>query len=351
MVSSRALYYPTIDIQDEEWLKTAYLFWDNLSTIVPESMEGHAYNNYTSQYLEREGYLQPIIVNPDSDVVKKLVRTVKKYAETNEGQACLNNAAQDDMQYNPYIDERSQFYLHHEKLPLEIQQLIADKLGDDGWARVSDNFANYYMTLLANAIASKRSMTLLTSSTAHANLTAKCSEDAAKRLYTTASRREKTKDSQSMLVKMIIDGIKINPLTSFEDLKTFKEHHLDELNNFRNGLDEITELNLPEGIDYEGMVQVVKDIYDRKVLLPYNALKAALSGSRINFLSNVASLTFTGITTTYLETIVELTQPQQLLVGTGIFMTIKGIKEYRNKKAIKRSSNMSYLLSINRELG
>lgn len=50
-------------------------------------------------------------------------------------------------------DERSQFYLHHEKLPFEIQQLIADKLGDDGWARVSDNFANYYMTLLANAIA------------------------------------------------------------------------------------------------------------------------------------------------------------------------------------------------------
>jgi hypothetical protein len=32
MFSSRALYYPTIDIRDEEWLKTAFLFWDEIST-------------------------------------------------------------------------------------------------------------------------------------------------------------------------------------------------------------------------------------------------------------------------------------------------------------------------------
>jgi len=35
---SKALYYPTIDISDEGWLKTAYLFWDGVRTIVPESI-------------------------------------------------------------------------------------------------------------------------------------------------------------------------------------------------------------------------------------------------------------------------------------------------------------------------
>ena len=31
-----ALYYPFIDIQNEKWLKTALLYWDEIRTIVPE---------------------------------------------------------------------------------------------------------------------------------------------------------------------------------------------------------------------------------------------------------------------------------------------------------------------------
>ena len=35
----KALYYPTIDIQNDRWLKSAVLFWDKIETIVPESEE------------------------------------------------------------------------------------------------------------------------------------------------------------------------------------------------------------------------------------------------------------------------------------------------------------------------
>ena len=34
-----ALYYPTKDIHNEAWLKSAALFWDRIETIVPESEE------------------------------------------------------------------------------------------------------------------------------------------------------------------------------------------------------------------------------------------------------------------------------------------------------------------------
>ena len=34
MAFTRALYYPTIDITNDEWLKTAVLFWDEINTIV-----------------------------------------------------------------------------------------------------------------------------------------------------------------------------------------------------------------------------------------------------------------------------------------------------------------------------
>ena len=350
MVSSKALYYPTIDIHDEEWIKTAYLFWDEIRTIVPVSMKGMAYNNYTTQYLEDEGFLTPFYVRPESAIVKDLVSKVKKYAETTEGKACLNQAVPYDVLYNPYSDERSEFYLHHEKLPLEIQELVGDKLGDDGWARVSDNFANYYMTLLANSIASQKSLSLITGSAPLANLTTKYSEDTSQHIYSHIRNNASSMLCQTLLVTMVMDGIKINPLTSIQDLKAFKQRHKDELNNFRNGLDEITSFNTPDDIDLDGMTQYLKDIYDRKMLLAYNDLKASLRGSRINYLTEISSLCYTGITTTFLDGLTNMSTPQQLLSGLGIYLAVKGIKEQRNKKMAKRTNKMSYLLSINNEL-
>lgn len=350
MVSSCALYYPTIDISDEAWLKNAYLFWDGIRTIVPQSLEGKAYHNNTSQFLEGEGYLQPILVNPSEPVVRNMVSKVKKYAKSKEGIACLNQKVSCNDDTNPYSDDRAVFYLHSEKLPLLVQEMLEDKVGNDGWARVSGNFANFYMTLLANDIANRKSLTLLTDTPTLANLTTKCNEDSVKRQFTVASMPPSA-TCQSLLIKMVIDGIMIDPKTSFQDLRSFKNHHRDELNNFRNGLDEITSMKVPDGIDYEGMIQAVSDIYERKVKLAYNDLKAALKGARINFLSDVSSLLYTGITTVVLDTIMNMSKPLKLLTGAGIFVAAMSIKDYTNKRDLKRTSKMSYLLSIGKELG
>jgi len=349
MVSSCALYYPTIDICDEVWLKNAYLFWDGIRTIVPQSLEGKAYHNNTSQFLEGEGYLQPILVNPSESVVMNLVSKVKRYAKSKEGIACLNQKVSFNDDSNPYSDDRAAFYLHSEKLPLVVQEMLEDKVGNDGWVRVSGNFANFYMTLLANDIANRKSLTLLTDTPTLANLTTKYSVNSFKPYLRAGVSASAT--CQSMLIRMIIDGIKIDPLTSIYDLRSFKEHHRDELNNFRNGLDEITSLNVPDGIDYEGVVQAVGDIYERKVKLAYNDLKAALKGAHINFLSDVSSLLYTGITTVVLDTLTNLSKPMQLLTGAGIYVAAKSIKDYTNKRNLKRACKMSYLLSIDKELG
>jgi len=350
MVSSYALYYPTIDIYDETWLKSAYLFWDGIRTIVPQSLEGRAYHNHTSQFLEDEGYLQPILVTPSENIERNLVSKVKKYAQSEEGIACLNSVIPNSSHRNPYSDDRAAFYLHSEKLPYEIQEILKDKIGDEGWIRVSEDFANFYMTLLANDIASRKSLALLTDYSTLAGLTTKCIEDSVMPQFTAAGMPPSA-TCQSLLIKMIIDGIRIDPKTSFIDLRSFKKHHRDELNNFRNGLDEITNLNVPNCIDYEGMVQTVDDIYERKVMSAYNNLKAALKGARINFLSDASSLLYTGITTVVLDSLTNLSKPVQLLTGAGIFVAAKCIKDYTNKRNIKRTSKMSYLLSIDKELG
>ena len=127
----KALYYPTIDIKDEDWLKNAFLFWDGICTIAPASLGMNAYHNNTTQFLEDEGFLSVIKVNPESPEVRDMARVVKKYAQSEEGMAYLNLRLPDGIYSSPYDDERSEFYLHNEKLPFEVQQLIADKIGDD----------------------------------------------------------------------------------------------------------------------------------------------------------------------------------------------------------------------------
>ena len=345
-MNSRALFYPSIDIPNEEWLKTAYLFWDEIDTIVPESLSGRAYNNYWTQYLEGEGFLRPFLINSDSPIVRGLAGKVTRYAKTEEGMLCLSQAVSVDT--NPYTDDRSSFYLHNDKLPFVVQQLVANQI-EDGWLKVSSNFADFYMTVLANEIANRHSFSLLTDSFSLSGLSSRFSEDSAAG-FKFLSGNNLSGVCQNMLVKMVIDGIKVNPVTSFDDLRLFKESHRDELRRFRIGLDEMTNTVFPEAISVDGMRQIVKDIYDQRVVQAYNDLKASLRGSHISFFSGLSSIAYSGITTTALDMIPTLGEPIKFSIGAGVFFAVKWLAEYRGRVAIKRNNKMSYLLSINKEL-
>ena len=344
MLPSRALFYPTIDITDEDWLKTAYLFWDELSTIVPESLSGRAYKNITTQFLEEEGFLTPVLVNPDSEIVKGLVKTVKRYARTKEGKLCLGQRT-NSFSSNPYSDLGSEFYLHHEKLPLEIQELVGSRIDEDGWISVSDNFSSFYMTLLADEIANERAMSLLTSSPCLEKLTTRFNKDS---VDWSCHRNDSPEIGQRMLIKMIIDGIRISPLVSFGELSAFKQHHRDELNRFRAGYSELSDMKLPIEATIDVIKHIVKECYQCKVLQPLEDLKASLQGSRISFVTTAASLACTGITV--IDSFPALSNPIRFAIGAGLFFSIKGINEYWERRKIMQSSSVSYLLSIDNEL-
>lgn len=350
MLFSKALFYPTIDIHDEEWLKTAYLFWDEISTIVPQSMVDTAYQNNTSRYLEGVEFLKPYVVNPDSNLVKSLVKPVKTYAKTAEGKECLRRRVYRNGYSNPYDDSRAEFYLHQEKLPFELQRLIADNIGEDGWARVSENFADYYMTLLANQISKVQSLTLLTDSSPLANLSKRYGMNHARQPFSIASRKNMEAVGQTMLINMVIDGIRINPLTSIEDLHLFKVGHQQELNNFREGFENLSNLNIPPDISEEGLSRYMRDIYENRFLVAYNDLKTSLHGSRIGFIESMGALAFTDISTTAMETFVALPKHVEYAIGAGAYFGLSLLNRVWANKEIKRKHRMSYLLSIDREL-
>jgi hypothetical protein len=302
-------------------------------------------------YLAEEGFLKPIVVGSESKFLRPIVKVVKEYAQTEEGMACLNQRAPEDVYINPYDDERSQFYLHHEKLPLEIQELVADKIGRDGWARVSDNFADFYMTLLANSIASQRSLELLTPSSSLSSFTAGFSAETYHQPFSLARRRNEAM-GRSMLTKLVIDGITIDPLTSIDDLRIFKERYRPELLNFRAGFDEISKMELPPDITIEGLEQMARDIYETKFLGAYRDLQASLNGFGIHFLvGGMGTIAFSDVSTCFNDFLKGLEHPVQLAIGAGALLAYKGYKTVRGNLETKRKHKMSYMLAIERELG
>ncbi len=108
---TKALYYPTIDIKNENWLKTAVLFWDEINTIVPSSFE-NPYRERATQYLSDEGIINPIAVNPDYEFIEELTSDTIYYLNTNEGFQLLTQ------QRGGYTT------IHHDKLPRDVSRLF-----------------------------------------------------------------------------------------------------------------------------------------------------------------------------------------------------------------------------------
>ena len=164
---TRALYYPWIDITNEGWLKNAFLYWDQLQTIVPRSIE-RPYSTHTAREFYENGLLEPLFVESRMHEIEKLTSDVLTYINSGEGMGVLT------------YDHHSRYHnMHPEKLPEEVQHLLSlhpQKLpsvirhtieralyfSNDDWFHVDERFGNFYMTLLATRLAERRGLGLLT---------------------------------------------------------------------------------------------------------------------------------------------------------------------------------------------
>ena len=355
---TNALYYPTIDIFNEDWLKTAVLFWDEINTIVPESIK-YPYSEMSTQYLADEGILRPLRVNSNMKIIEDLTIDSYNYLNTDEGIQLLKH------------DFKSYMPIHREKLPKEIEIMLweldenlpdeiraileinlkehknKNKSYEGNWLYVNSKFVNFYMTLLANKLSEAHSIALLTDNTLSSNLT-----DVA-RLNNQKSKIN-TKPinlTQGLLTNLIVESIKINPTSSLEKIIDFKRHHRDELGLFRTNLMKLTQ-NISKEKPIEAIKQEIQDVYKDEFLPAYHNLQKALSSSRVKWVAdNFMKVTLISTSTSaLLPNVLGLSVPQALFVGTGISVITSLISYNEDKRKVIRENPYSYLLAINNEL-
>jgi len=357
---TKALYYPTIDIGNWDWAKSAALFWDNIQTIVPESIS-NPYESRVTKILHDEGILTPNIVNPDHRIVRDLAGDINKFIETNEGFDFLvkgnNNNATIHADKLPR-DVRRITRLHPEKLPYEILHILESDIHGNGWLEVDSRFAGFYMTLLANKICERERLVLLTDNTLASNLSDKARLDNQRKVFGRENHwnRDRYENttlhlSQGLLSNLILKGIRFSPDTKTEDIIKFKTKHQDELGLFRTTLEKLVS-DIPDDVPFETLQQNVQDIYVNEFQPAYNNFQKALDGFKLKWINDhVMKIAFfkrgTGALLPYL---LGATIPQALLAGAGISIVTSAISYNQEKKEMLRENPYSYLVSAEKEL-
>ena len=361
---SNALYYPTIDIRNTDWLKTAVLFWDSISTIVPESLSS-PYEQRDTQYLHDIGFLRPLYVNPDDNSVIGIEEDI--LALLNSPEFAQTICSPQPIQYwgisdskmshgvMHYLKRFNGFEGHNNILSKETSRelrRIRRQYGSNIYL-FNAKFAHVYMTTLANKLCEDHSLGMITDNYPCFTIgnTAKLGNQTELRpLDYTLRHRTRHRLEQGLLLNYIIGGLSISPDTALSDVVSFKEHHKDELGRFRIQLAKLTQ-NFAVDTPIALMQQEVKDLYDNEFMPALNELKSALKGSRIKWLTETflkVSLLSVGATSIP-ASLLKLPTELALLAEIGLSVIASAVSYNVDKKQFLRENPYSYLFSINRE--
>ncbi|MCK4815706.1 hypothetical protein KA005_08050 [bacterium] len=352
-----ALYYPFIEIPDESWLKTAVLYWDTISTIVPESIK--PYQSRTSQILSQEGILKATFVNPDLPDLEIVAEKVIGYLNSPEGQFFLlniENSNNSRINVEKFTSNYESDFIHNRKfqngLLHELRHYGLTGKIDGEWIKVPSPFAHYYMTILATHLSFVKGRALLTDKIHAENLAIKSTLNIPY-MSSHFSRRIPGKLSEGILASFIFRTISINKETSIKKIIKFRNKNSVELSRFRAAIRSIVE-SLEGEIEAEALSSHIDTLYKDNVMPVIEELKAKLRDTRITCgYNNLKLSTLVSASPTALGVALTGTPlgPYALAAGIGLSVVLSLANYRMQKRDILRNSPFSYLISAEKAFG
>jgi hypothetical protein len=365
---TRALYYPWIDIKDAAWLKSAFLYWDKVLTIVPAS-EPQPYKSVVARKFQEAGLLEPYRVTPDTEAVHRVAGQAITYLRTPEGIAALTWDGQrqatstDARRMTPKV--RLFARLGNEKLAHELRrELIGrNRFRPEGdYIPVDARFANYYMTLLAQEIAGDARAGLLTDMPRADQLVV----SARSGVLSGLPRQQRlelwgpgrgmlgqvpAELAQGILAQMSLRFVRVAPDTPVERILRFREKHSVELARFRTRLAEVAS-GVQGAKSWNAILQWGQDAANGIVKPELADLRENLRGSGIKhtmgMLLKVASV---NVGTGTLAVVAGLSVPLAVAASAGLSLAVGGYTYARARSKILRDSPCTFLLKVEKWIG
>jgi hypothetical protein len=358
MTNSKALFYPSIEIHNENWLKSSLLFWDELYTIVPERMRD-PYRNETTKYLYEKELLKPEFVNPDHHLIKDLSGLIIRHLNTEEGLQLLSNSQERGLHRmtsrDPWMwmgrEMERGFRMHPDKLSHELQHYLEGEILDD-WIWTDSSFAEFYMTILSNMICDDKGLKLLTDNASCASLSEKVRLGNNKQeVFSRRPDRLNQQIAQGLMVNLIIKSLNFHSSTNIVDVISFKNDHQDLLGTFRTNIKKLLK-EIPNDVNLVTLKEEIESIYHDEFLPSYNTLTKSLDNSKIKWIAdNIMKVGFFSVSTTSIPLhFLGLSIPYALLAGAGVSLIASSISYNIEQKNKLQKNPYTYLMKINESL-
>lgn len=321
------VYYPNIEIPDGSWLRKSLLYWDEVSSIVPRSIEHELYNSYLIAQLKDENQYRAIY--PDqlmysevfSDFEHEIINKLKRYTEQENRKIYKSGSILKTTGHRmPIHNEKifTNFDIHSEKIPYRLMEKLeqvgcVSPKGD--WMNFDSRLANIYMATLAkySALADVNYTVIGTDKPSLINS-----------VYPINYPRNKPLNYKTPVVNM---SLNILPSPSIdvpiERIIRFKRKYKAELLSLRTQINQF-EQEISNSESYEDMKEKVV-LYKEKIEKETRETIRMLKGDRINFLfsslKSVISLKSPTLITTIAGEFIGLPQIATL-TGAGIAGTV-----------------------------
>ena len=397
-----ALYYPHIDIADQNWLRTAVLFWDEIKTIAPRAVKS-PFQTKDTNVLWKEGYLEPLRCDLHPDLLDTLGKRVVSLMDRNQflsgnrniepNFAALIHAEKLGWEIRGALHDA---HIHPEKLSPELRALVMkaglarmhrDKLPplirlmeamsywridpknwrihpkkmspnllaelarlnlfsdrDGEWILVDDRFATIYMSALAALLAKEMDLAALTNedSSLGVNLHGLL-EDV---------KPHTASDKKGALVSFLMETIKVDPTTKIEKLLAFRRARQNQLAELSAQFEDLSSKirSCESGRELEDQA---RQVYTTRIRPKLEALKAELSDNAMQSVWEGVQRAVTisvpaGGALSYFSGLAGTTL---LAAGAAIAITDIAVKTHLARNKIRRASPYTYLLDVERKFG
>lgn len=353
------LYYPTIDIPSNTWLRNALIYWDKISSIVPMSYDDNPKIdlNPSVQYLKELEIFRPI--RPESLIFQQAGTELMDRFETEFIQALelpnkrkLNFSTADI--HRDKITSKKDAKLHNNKVSQRLLDLLQEKnlidfsTIDREWIQIEQETAMLYMSILAKYLAEINSDTTVVGTDSE--------------IYESINFTRSGKSERIPCFSSILNNVLPSPMENvpFEKIIDFRTQRRDELLEFRtkilafestigsaNSIEEIKRSMIQFSEEIElGVNNLEKSFKDAKIATCAKTLKSLVSIKSPTLLSTMA--VYAGQVTQIANIPVGLT-----IAGLGIMGGIELFQGYingRNERiSLERNSSFSYLFKAKRK--
>jgi hypothetical protein len=336
------LYYPTINIKNTPWLRSAALYWDQVCSIVPDAQ----YYQFSPEilYMTERGQYRPIypqdfLVSQYADafsveVLRRLNRVY--YQARRKREISLRRAVTSDF--------TNSVKLHQAKIPYNtLKQMLESgfvRLSDEeGWLEADSRTAGIYMKTLAEYIVRFDEHDIVTGTDRKTNFDS---------LY----HRTGLRKYSHLFELSLVDILPIPaPDVGFEAILDFKERRRTELEDLHRVIHEL-ERNLSHCQSREEMKTLLEDFkstWQRQLILAEKMFR----GDGIGFaLDSLRSFVADAGGAAAIAQIISPNQPRRIIeaaLGGGLVGVCIQYRNYRSRiKEEQKEQGFAYVIGAGR---